>query len=54
LRRSETTDGCVDDPSVSLLDRFVNKAEALEAAWLEIFDEDIGAGSQLVSQSQVC
>ena len=53
LLRSETTDGGVDDPAVLLVDRVIIQAEALETTGLEIFDEDIGAGSEFVGQMQV-
>ena len=48
LRRSKTTDGCVNDPGVLLLDCVIIQTETLEAAGLEIFDEDIGASSKFV------
>jgi len=48
LRRSEPTDGRVDDASVAPLNRLVIQVEALKAAGLEIFDEDIGTRSQFV------
>src|ERR671937_1623446 len=54
LRRSETTDGGIDDPGVLLPDRVIIQAKALKTAGLEILDEDICAGRELLGQPQIC